>query len=413
MLYTGRLFSRERHVRKTIATFLVSSVISTLCLCATGEEGPGRSLAGTVYLDQNDNGVRDRGEPAVPGARVSDQAQTVLTGPEGRWTIAQSRGFGVVFVGAPAGYRPRGSFWVTVGTASDRADLDFPLRLEPASRSFTFLHGSDCHVSASSIERLRTVRSLVEGQRPAFVLMTGDLVRDALRVGEKEATGYYDLYVEEIARFPVPVWSVPGNHEIFAIERHQSLVGPSHPLYAKGMYRQRLGPNYYSFDLGGIHFVALDTVDIDDLWYYGHVDAAQLDWFAGDLATVPATTPVVTFNHIPLVTAVEMIAGFRGDPPAPSLITVNGKTQYRHVVANTAEVLDRIKGHPYPLALGGHMHTRESLRYEAEGVVTRFHQAAAIVGPSDAGPFHMRSGVTLYRVENGQIDDGTFLPLDR
>ena len=38
------------------------------------------------------------------------------------------------------------------------------------------------------------------------------------------------------------VWSVPGNHEIFGIERHSSLVSPAHPLYGKAMYRQRLGP---------------------------------------------------------------------------------------------------------------------------------------------------------------------------
>ena len=64
----------------------------------------------------------------------------------------------------------------------------------------------------------------------------------------------------------MPVWSVPGNHEIFGIERHLSLVSPKHPLYGKGMYRQRLGPNYYSFTHGGVHFVGLDSVDIADLW---------------------------------------------------------------------------------------------------------------------------------------------------
>ena len=31
------------------------------------------------------------------------------------------------------------------------------------------------------------------------------------------------------------------------------------------MYRQRLGPNYYSFTHGGVHFVGLDWVDIADL----------------------------------------------------------------------------------------------------------------------------------------------------
>ena len=81
----------------------------------------------------------------------------------------------------------------------------------------------------------------------------------------------------------MPVWSVPGNHENFGIERHLSLVSPKHPLYGKGMYRQRLGPNYYSFTYGGVHFVGLDSVDIADLWYYGHVDDAQLAWLRADL----------------------------------------------------------------------------------------------------------------------------------
>ena len=58
------------------------------------------------------------------------------------------------------------------------------------------------------------------------------------------------------------------------------------------------------------------------------------------------------------------------------------------------------------------MHTRESIRYEAEGSATRFEQAAAVVGPNEAGPLRMRSGVTLYHVKDGRIDAGTFLPLD-
>ena len=178
------------------------------------------------------------------------------------------------------------------------------------------------------------------------------------------------------------------------------------------MYRHYLGPNYYSFTWGGVRFVGLDTVDIDDQWYYGHIDAAQLEWLRRDLAGVAAGSTVVTFNHIPLVSAVEMIEGYRADPPAPTLITIGGKTQFRHVVSNTGDVLGRIKGHPFPLALGGHVHARETLRYEADGVSTRFEQAAAIVAPGDAGAFRMRSGVTLYRVENGTIDAGTFLPLD-
>lgn len=377
---------------------------------APSEQAKGGGLAGSVFLDRNGNGARDAGEPGVAGARVSDQQHTVMSGADGGWTIHLAGGYGIVYASAPVGYRVAGSFWKAVGAI--RGAIDFPLVAAPSPRSFTFIHASDPHVSEASIERLRAARTLVEKHRPDFVLMTGDLVKDALRVGEEEARGYYHLYLAEIARFPVPVWSVPGNHEVFGIERHLSLVSPTHPLYGKKMYRQRLGPNYYSFDWGGVHFVGLDTVDVDDLWYYGHVDSLQLEWLAGDLATVPAVTPVVTFNHIPFVSAVEIFSGYRDEPPAPTTIKVGGKEQFRHSVANAGEVLAKLAGHNYPLALGGHMHTRETLRYEASPVVTRFEQAAAIVGPNEAGPLTMSSGLTLYRVEDGHIDAGTFLPLD-
>jgi 3',5'-cyclic AMP phosphodiesterase CpdA len=205
------------------------------------------------------------------------------------------------------------------------------------------------------------------------------------------------------------VWSVPGNHENFGIERHLSLVSPKHPLYGKGMYRQRLGPNYYSFTHGGVHFVGLDSVDIADLWYYGHIDDNQLAWLKADLAHLPADMPVVTFNHIPFVTALEGVNGYTDDGPAPTLIKVGGRTVFRHVVSNLKDVLAVVGSREWPLALGGHLHTRESITF-ASSVRTRFHQAAAVVGPtSTAVP--ATSGITLYRVQNRVIDDGEFIAL--
>ncbi|MBA2305103.1 MAG: hypothetical protein H0W08_21085, partial [Acidobacteria bacterium] len=76
------------------------------------------------------------------------------------------------------------------------------------------------------------------------------------------------------------------------------------------MYRERLGPNHYSFTYGGVHFVGLDTVDIADLWYYEHVDEVQLAWLEADLARLPPGTPVVTFNHI-MQTACNIRSSFR------------------------------------------------------------------------------------------------------
>ena len=295
------------------------------------------------------------------------------------------------------------------GPASSSAPLDFALAARPAPTTFTFIHASDAHVSPQSLVRLQQVRAIAEARRPDFVLVTGDLVRDALRVGEDEARGYYDLYLDETRRFPMPVWSVPGNHENFGIERHLSLVSATHPLYGKGMYRQRLGPNYYSFTFGGVHFVGLDSVDIADLWYYGHVDATQLAWLRADLQRLPAGTPVVTFNHIPFVSAVDEMDGYRDDGAAPTLIKIGDQTVFRHTVSNFRDVLAVLRPHDWPLALGGHVHTRESIRYES-AIRTRFHQAAAVVGPTSS-VVPAISGVTLYRVKDRVIDDGEFIPL--
>ncbi len=365
-------------------------------------------VGGTVFEDTNGNGRRDSGERGLASVAVSNQREVVKTGSDGAYRLPGS-GYGLVFVSIPDGYRSVGPFWQPVSASVTAGSLDFALTVHRTPAEFTFIHASDTHVSQQSLERLRKFRSVAEARRPDFVLVSGDLVRDALRVGEEEARGYYDLYVDETRRFPMPVWSVPGNHENFGIERHLSLVSTKHPLYGKGMYRQRLGPNYYSFTYGGVHFVGLDTVDIADLWYYGHVDEAQLAWLRADLESVPAETPVVTFNHIPFVSAVDMTGGYRDDGTAPTLIKLGDRTVFRHIVSNFKEVLAVLQLRDWTLALGGHFHTRESIRYES-AVRTRFQQAAAVVGPTD-NVVPAISGVTLYRVKNGVIDDGEFIPL--
>jgi hypothetical protein len=365
-------------------------------------------VAGFVFEDVNGNGRRDSGEVGVAGVAISNQHEVVESGADGAYRLT-GPGYGVVFVSLPDDHRAVGSFWKAVPSASSSVPLDFALAVRSAPTTFTFIHASDTHVSPQSLVRLQQFRAIAETRRSDFVLVTGDLVRDALRVGEDEARGYYDLYIDEARRFPMPVWSVPGNHENFGIERHLSLVSATHPLYGKGMYRQRLGPNYYSFTFGGVHFVGLDSVDIADLWYYGQVDATELAWLRADLGRLPAGTPIVTFNHIPFVSTVDEMDGYRDDGAAPTLIKVGDRTVFRHTVSNFKDVLAVLRPHDWPLALGGHFHTRESIRYES-AVRTRFHQAAAVVGPT-GNVVPAISGVTLYRVKDRVIDDGEFIAL--
>ncbi len=374
---------------------------------------PPSAITGVVFVDHNSNGQRDAQEPGVAEVAVSDQVNVVTTDPAGRYELTRRSTGGLVFVSVPNGYKATHGQWRALKPGHETHHVDFPLRIDPPRRSFRFMHASDTHVSESSVERMRLLRELVDSLRPAFLLMTGDLVRDALRVGEEEARRYYELYLSEIERFSAPVWNVPGNHENFGIERHQSLVSREHPLYGKGMFRHYLGPNYYSFTYSGVHFVGLDSVDYDDLWYYGHIDSTQVAWLKRDLSTVPAGTPIVTFNHIPFFSGILSVSGYNDTSVAPTLIRIGGVTQFRHTVSNAYELISLLTArHDYTLALGGHVHAREKLVYDVDGTNVRYYQSAAVIGPSGRPGMRMTSGVTLYRVEDGQIDDGEFIPLD-
>jgi Icc protein len=387
---------------------LTTALLATILPFAMTAGAQSAAISGIVFADANGNGTRDPGERGLAGVAVSNQEAVVTTDASGAFQLPRG-GHGIVFVSVPDGHRAIGPFWRSVGDSV--VSLTFPLAPTTRARAFSFVHSSDTHISPANVERTRRLRTIVDSLAPAFVLITGDLVRDALRVSEAEATGYYDLFAREVGAFRTPVWTVPGNHEMFGIERHLSLVSPTHPLYGRRMYHRYRGPDYYSFTHGGVHFVGLNTVGIDDRWYYGHVDSLQLAWLERDLALVPPGMPVVTFNHIPFVSTLEGLNGYTDKPPAPTLITVRGRTVFRHTVSNVADVLAVLRERRHLLALGGHVHAGERLEYEIDGLRTRFHQSAAVVGPSASAGLRFPSGITVYTVRDGDIDGGRYIPL--
>jgi Icc protein len=377
-------------------------MIKVILLCAlTAALQKLEAQTGTVFVDRNGNGTRDRNESALAGVAVSNQDTVVLTDASGAFQLPTGRGTGLVVVSVPDGYRSVGSFWRKAGDG-----LSFAMAPSAPGRTFTFVHASDTHIAERTIARTRRLRAMTDSLVPDFVLITGDLVRDALRVSEAEARGYYDLFAAERKLFRAPVHTVPGNHEIFGIETHLSHVDPQHPLFGRGMYRDYFGPDYYSFTRGGVHFIALNTVDVAGQWYHGHVDSLQLAWLRRDVAAIPADMPVVTFNHIPFYMTADQVNGFEDEPPAPTLITVNGKAQFRHVVSNAADVLAALGARRSVLALGGHIHFAEKI--ERAGETVRFATSAATVGPAGKRP----SGFTVYTVRDGVVDAGRFVPLD-
>lgn len=357
-------------------------------------------VSGTVYADANGNGRRDATEIGQAGVVVSDGATVAVTGADGSYRLA-SAAKPWVFVVTPGDRRAVGG-WYRL-----RAErVDFPLAPDVAPAEWRFAQLSDTHVHAGNVDRLRRALALAATRRPAFALVSGDLVRDALQADETSARALFALYVDEVAKAPFPVRSVIGNHDLFGLERAE--VSRADPAYGRGMYEQMLGPRAYAFDRGRIHFLVLDTQGIDaESSYYGLLDAEELEWAGKELAHVPPGTPVVTVGHIPLRTGALSIR-YDAEGSGRTLLSVDGAISYRHVVRNTEALAALLAPFRWTLALQGHTHLGERLQLR-DGGATRFHTAPALDRQAWA-PWP--TGLAVYTVHGETVDDGEFLALD-
>lgn len=175
---------------------------------------------------------------------------------------------------------------------------------------FEFAMISDVHELVGHQNFLSVIDDLNTTVRPAFVMNAGD-------VTDHGVPAEYDQYVIDRALIELPLYEVPGNHDV----RWWNSNG-------KNDYENKVGPLYQSFDYSGVHFVLLDsTVTLEN---DGKLSPKLLDWVEADLANVSEDTPILFFAHHPF----EIL---------------------KNVTAKH-ELLDRFKNYNIVAYLSGHMH---------------------------------------------------------
>ena len=186
------------------------------------------------------------------------------------------------------------------------------LAFAEASQNFTFAYISDSHIQhIRGAEFVRNwdqglIRAVAEANllapKPDFVIFGGDLAQ----LGTKAEL---DHGAEMLSALSPKVHHVMGEHDYYL---------------DLGEYWEKLfGPQYYSFDHKGVHFVVLNSIRTYDDWTFKRwptneqrmQEMAGLDnpngspfmvgdeqrlWLKADLAKVAKATPVVVFSHSPL-----------------------------------------------------------------------------------------------------------------
>jgi 3',5'-cyclic-AMP phosphodiesterase len=125
--------------------------------------------------------------------------------------------------------------------------------------------------------------------RPDVVLVTGDLTND----GEPEA---YAAMRPELARLPMPVFAIPGNHD--DREAMLALSGVVE-LGATSSFR------HYAIDLGELRLVALDSLVPGAA--HGEICADRLAWLEAELEASGNRPIMIMVHHPPGVTGIDFM----------------------------------------------------------------------------------------------------------
>ena len=245
------------------------------------------------------------GTHGVEGVSVTDGYSVVKTDAQGAYKLNPSPDAVFIYITKPSGYDVAGDWYRPVA-----AEVDFSL--SPAAldeHEYTFVHVSDTHISTSrrSVEGLsrfvREVNALTP--RPRFVVNSGDLVNLDKTLSSSPATGhaFFRNYVGTMNHLAMPCYNVAGDHTDSSYRLDEFPRGDLR--CGKPMYWEYLGPHFFSFEYGRIHYVSVDftahlgknqiRIKGEDKEYpTNEVQPAQVEWMKQDMGRRAKGTFVVT-----------------------------------------------------------------------------------------------------------------------
>lgn len=354
----------------------------------------GFGITGVVYEDENKDGHYQEGEPLIEGVMVSDGMQVVKTDSCGRYMLDypsedyEKAGFAIMIT-EPDGYdvpfnddyvpqffymhKPDGSplnirgekfrFGGLEPTGPLPDYIDFALhKTEPITKFKVVTSGDPQVYSNNELSYLRD--SLIKevcdmSDELAAVIIEGDVMGDELTM--------FKRFRQVLGAASVPQYYVGGNHDY-------DFDAPD-DVDSFDTFRREFGPEYYSFDIGMVHFIVMDDVIFpcgpeenedglhdfclngpDNPNYTGKISERQLTWLKNDLEHVSKDKLIHLHMHIPIVSFID-------------------QNSAKHAVGNVVELYEILgchrsdDGYFYPedcerkiVSSHAHTHTIENIR---------------------------------------------------
>lgn len=336
--------------KKSIALLMCFFMLHTAGISYLFAQGEQHTVSGRVYV---------QGGSGIENVVVTDGYLFAATDKDGNYTLPSSKAHGYVYISIPSGYEPAGRegivtpfFKYTTQNAATPETINFELT-KVDNTNHTLLVMTDGHFINDGDKRgkndiaqaksllLPELKTLVSEHRaqgkPIYGLSLGDMVEEIYW----DSFGYTD-YISLMKEVDMPFFHTMGNHEYSATEAGDWNTAKE--------YKKKLGPTYYSFNLGAVHYIVIDNMtctnpgDGKKRSIVSEVDQDQLDWIKKNLSYVDKNTPVVLALHVP---------AFRK--------TVrNGLESYSLSSGNWDELNRLFSGYREVYYLSGHTHVNNS-----------------------------------------------------
>ncbi len=291
------------------------------------------------------------GEP-VADVLVSDGFEFVKTDANGVYQLNSAKERRYVFMVVPSGYDPvqkgvfPGHFKVISGDTKTPESANFEL-VKVNQTNHTVLYMGDMHIANRNNDKAQFAQFAADvakyrASHPGdkiYGITLGDMTWDIYWYDNKFAPADYVKYINE-QMIDLPMYHTIGNHD------NDYLTTDN--WNAKNPFSTTVAPNYYSFNIGEVHYIALDDIDCSTYDgtssrnYTEQLLATELDWLRKDLSYVDKSTPVVLTMHAPVFRPITA-------------------TQFDYGLKNARELCDILAGYTVKIVTG-HTHKNYNVR---------------------------------------------------
>ncbi len=266
-------------------------------------------------------------------------------------------------------------------------------------RSMRLAHFTDVHVQPEGAAPYGFEAALHHVQnmddKPEAIIFSGDCVMDSFSASKERTKIQWTLWNKILKdECSLPIHPLLGNHDVWG----WGLLGKykHDDNYGKqwAVEELKIPKQYYSYDIGGWHFIMLDSTTKHGPGYIAKLDNDQKDWLKEELAKTPATTPICIVSHIPIYAMCVFMDGkrIRND-------RWNVPGGLMHVEA--LELKDLFYQHKnVKLCLSGHIHLQDAVEYLGVKYLCNGAVCGGCRGGNNQAPLPPKARMHFY-------DDGT------